>query len=304
MNKVILAAIAASFVSTAASAHSVQLPTEGQVCSDIHSNISVGINNPELSDYRKCVMIVHGIDTAKTYKTLWVRTGDHFTSFVLDDLRKMDRGERIDYISESIAKAQLEAALNEQREELEMAHVQAIVDLSKAHSDELQAAAMVVADLTTKLANVEAAIVNLEETHKVALEIATATARAEGVASVDITTDNGAAYDNGLNAISFGIAESILLKTGTITYYGQTFDYDAATSRVERDQVIRDFRDFISYEVKWNDPEIITHVINDAIQAELETLLEETYQQGYDAGHRDGYLEGYADGEAGNASKY
>ena len=102
MKKIMLAAVAASFVSTGASA--VQLPAEGEVCSSIHSNISVGINNPELSDYRKCVMIQHGIDTATTYKTFWVRTGDMFTSFALDDLRKMNGRERVEHIKDTIIK--------------------------------------------------------------------------------------------------------------------------------------------------------------------------------------------------------
>ena len=100
MKKIMLAAVAASFMSTGAQA--VQLPAEGEACSSIHSNISVGINNPELSDYRKCVMIQHEIDTAFTYKTFWVRTGDTFTSFPVEELAKMTRSERIDYIKLSI----------------------------------------------------------------------------------------------------------------------------------------------------------------------------------------------------------
>ena len=102
MKKIILAAAAASFLSTGA--HAVQLPAEGQVCSDIHSNISVGINNPELSDYRKCVMIQHDIETAFTYKTFHVRTGDKFTSFPVEDLAKMNRSERVEHIKDVVIK--------------------------------------------------------------------------------------------------------------------------------------------------------------------------------------------------------
>ena len=100
MKKIMLAAVAASFVSTGAQA--IQLPAEGEACSTIHSNISVGINNPELSDYRKCVMIQHDIDTAFTYKTFWVRNGTEFTSFPVETLAKMTRGERVDYIKLAI----------------------------------------------------------------------------------------------------------------------------------------------------------------------------------------------------------
>ena len=65
MKKFLMAAVAASFISAPALA--VQTPVEGQVCSDIHSNISSGINVVELSDYRKCVMIQHDIDTCLLY---------------------------------------------------------------------------------------------------------------------------------------------------------------------------------------------------------------------------------------------
>ena len=95
MKKFLMAAVAASFISAPALA--VQIPSvsyeEGGRCSAIHDKTG-GINVVELSDYRKCVMIQHDIDTAFTYKTFWVRVSDQFTSFKVDDLAKMNKSER------------------------------------------------------------------------------------------------------------------------------------------------------------------------------------------------------------------
>ena len=112
MKKILMALMGATFLTTAANA--VEVPSvEGQVCSDIHSNISNGINNPELSDYRKCVMIQHEIDTAFTYKTFWVRTGDQFTSFKVDDLAKMNKCERIEMIKNTVTKTVIKEVIVE-----------------------------------------------------------------------------------------------------------------------------------------------------------------------------------------------
>ena len=166
MKKIMLAAVAASFVSTGASA--VQLPAEGEVCSSIHSNISVGINNPELSDYRKCVMIQHDIDTAFTYKTFWVRNGDTFTSFPVETLAKMNRGERVELIKDGVTKAVLEAALAEQREMLEVAHAEAIRVLSEEFT---QANARAVADLNNQISDLNDKIDEIKAAHEIAIKM-------------------------------------------------------------------------------------------------------------------------------------
>ena len=113
MKKFLMAAVAASFISAPALA--VQIPSvsyeEGGRCSAIHDANTGGINVVELSDYRKCVMVQHDIDTAFTYKTFWVRMGDQFTSFKVDDLAKLNNSERAaKIVEELVAKALLDTA--------------------------------------------------------------------------------------------------------------------------------------------------------------------------------------------------
>ena len=113
MKKFLMAAVAASFISAPALA--VEVPPMGVGCSTIHDNTG-GINVVELSDYRKCVMIQHDIDTAFTYKTFWVRNGDQFTSFKIADLAKMNNSERVDFIQQGVLQGNLIKALTEERD--------------------------------------------------------------------------------------------------------------------------------------------------------------------------------------------
>ena len=116
MKKFLMAAVAASFISAPALA--VEVPAAGVGCSTIHDSTQSGINVVELSDYRKCVMIQHDIDTAFTYKTFWVRNGDQFTSFKVSDLAKMNKSERVDTIISAVQKNAVIDALTQERDML------------------------------------------------------------------------------------------------------------------------------------------------------------------------------------------
>ena len=162
MKKIMLAAVAASFVSTGASA--IQLPAEGEACSTIHSNISVGINNPELSDYRKCVMIQHDIDTAFTYKTFWVRNGDTFTSFPVETLAKMNRAERIDYMLLAIKRGAAIDALTAERDALEDERDMLVDSLTTAGLN-LDKALLDLADVNKTLGDLNKALDEIDRTN-------------------------------------------------------------------------------------------------------------------------------------------
>ena len=131
MKNILIALMGATFLTTAAQA--VEVPSvsyeEGGRCSTIHDAKPGGINVKELSDYRKCVMIQHDIDTAFTYKTFWVRTGDQFTSFKVDDLAKLNKSERIEMIKTDVVAAQL---LKNAEKQIEMLEAD-FADLEKAH---------------------------------------------------------------------------------------------------------------------------------------------------------------------------
>ena len=183
MKKILMALMGATFLTTAAQA--VEVPSvsyeEGGRCSTIHDANTGGINVVELSDYRKCVMIQHDIDTAFTYKTFWVRVGDQFTSFKVEDLAKLNKSERIEMIKTDVVAAQLLKNAEEQIVKLEAKYA----DLEKTHDvtiAELSAVNTLVDSLNVDLS--EAGTVNEALSAKVDELTATLSATVDAAAQV------------------------------------------------------------------------------------------------------------------------
>ena len=249
MKKIMLAAVAASFMSTGAQA--VQLPAEGEVCSSIHSNISVGINNPELSDYRKCVMIQHEIDTAFTYKTFWVRTGTEFTSFAVEDLAKMNRSERVEYIKNGVTQEIVTKLLEEQREELEKAHMLAIVDLANAHADEIQMAAKEITRLAGQIEDINKALNEVDRTNaKVEIVFQAGVNSVEPVETI-VYQDRIEYRDNEFTVTLNGFYANSTggFNTGSLTL---TVDQDGTMASLDLSDLLKEH-----YRNGWNDNESI-----------------------------------------------
>ena len=108
MKKIILSLIAGTMLSSTAFAmdtinvSNLQLPAEGQVCSDIHDRNTGGINVKELSPYNQCVMVENDINTGFTYKTFWTKVGDKIIPHDVEDLADQSRPERVKMIQDTI----------------------------------------------------------------------------------------------------------------------------------------------------------------------------------------------------------
>ena len=116
MKNIMMAAVAASFVATSASA--ITLPSEGQTCADVHENIS-RFNPTELSDFQKCVAIEFDHDSGVVGKNVWVRIGEQFSYTPIADLRGKSRDEAATIIADDFASIALVTELEEQVELLE-----------------------------------------------------------------------------------------------------------------------------------------------------------------------------------------
>ena len=332
MKKMIMAAFAATMMSSTANA--VQLPAEGQVCSDIHSNISSGINIVELSDYRKCVMIQHDINTAFTYKTFYVRTGDQFTAFPVETLAKMNDSERREAIKEviieKIIEKEVEVRVEVIKEIIKTEYVteyfEDMTEINRLNDliDELQPLADSVDGLDKRISELMSDVADLEDSIKWA-DIALAAELGEiGLVSPytgkpftvkELGWDDGelgAAIDQMLTAAvtanltawidtSKGIAHGMKdAKLAAATKDGKHLKHGDGNAAYA--SVTRDGNDIKSSIVRTaGNPYqgitfIPTNLTVDKFVFHVKVAFSEGYARGFEQGYDEGYKQGYADG--------